>query len=422
MNLHHPITVRPSFFSLRVMGLFAAVSLGCDDGGDGSPRGGGGEGLAILNSDYKSTSISLASAEDGALVQDDCIHSGTTAPALSLALSGDVTLPSDPQPHHELLLIDRTTAALTWVDPKTCMPLRQLTVGTGFRANPHDVAALSATKAYVTRFERNERPTADLADMDEGNDVLVIDPSVPAILKRIDLAPYATQGPAGAPALQARPDRALIVGSKLYVALANLSGDFMAAGEGRLVVIDTATDAVTGTIDLPGLKGCSAFVHRPAEKALLVACGGSFSDGAMQAAGSGIARIDLASAQAKVVKTMPVAALGGRALSSSALGMLSERSGLAITFGEFMGPPPDQLWLFDMAGDTATKLLDASAGFVLGSIVTDLERKRVFVADADMTAPRVHVLHAAAADSVELASSFESNPARGLPPREIAWY
>jgi hypothetical protein len=152
--------------------------------------------------------------------------------------------------------IDRTNGALTWIDARTCTPPRQLDVSTGFFANPHDVLGVSPTKAYVTRYERNPTPTPDPGDRDEGDDVLIINPSTPAITGRIDLSSYAV-AVSGA-TIQARPDRGLVVGNRLIIALSNLSNDFKAAGHGRLVLIDTTTDRVTGTVDLPGSRAAPA--------------------------------------------------------------------------------------------------------------------------------------------------------------------
>src|SRR5690606_30268544 len=119
-----------------------------------------------------------------------------------------------------LVAIDRSNSALTWIDPSTCMPLRQLDVSTGFFGNPQDVISISPTKAYVTRYELNSTPTADPSDQDEGDDVLIIDPSVPAITGRIAMASYAVAVQNAA--IQARPGRALRLGDKLFVALSNL--------------------------------------------------------------------------------------------------------------------------------------------------------------------------------------------------------
>src|SRR5690606_16767868 len=165
---------------------------------------------------------------------------------------------------------------LTWIDPTTCKPLRQLDVSTGFYSNPYDVIAVSPTKAYVTRYERNAAPTPDPADHDEGDDLLIIDPSVPAITGRIALSSYAVTVPNAT--ILARPAGALLIEDKLYVMLASLSSDFLAAGHGRLAVVDTATDQVTDTIDIPDFKNCGSMSYVESTKTLVVGCGGSFAD------------------------------------------------------------------------------------------------------------------------------------------------
>src|SRR5215831_4927037 len=147
-------------------------------------------GLAVLNSDYSTTSLSLVDPTTHAVVHDACVDSNTVPPTLSLALSGDVALPSHPQAGGDVLLIDDGNNALTWVDPQTCKIRHQISIA-DFRAFAHDVISVSATKAYVTRFGTNPAPTAD--PMSLGDDVLIINPSSspqPTIVGRIDMAPY----------------------------------------------------------------------------------------------------------------------------------------------------------------------------------------------------------------------------------------
>src|SRR5204862_7576253 len=99
-------------------------------------------GLAVVGSDFMSTVVSIISA-DGTLAKDDCIDSGTMGGKLSMTLSGDVTLPSQPQRARELWLIDRGNAALTVLNPQTCAVRGQVSVSTGFKSNPHDIAVIT---------------------------------------------------------------------------------------------------------------------------------------------------------------------------------------------------------------------------------------------------------------------------------------
>ena len=70
-------------------------------------------------------------------------------------------------------------------------------------------------------------------------------------------------------------------------------------GEGRLVVIDPATDTVTQSLALTGLKNCEGLDYLPAAKVVLVACAGSF-DSPDQALESGIAVVDVATTPIKL--------------------------------------------------------------------------------------------------------------------------
>lgn len=405
-----------------------AVLVACGDGtgpqqpaADAQPTGDGAVasphlGIAVVNSDYVSTSISLVDPETGAVENGDCINSGTHTPGNTLALSGDVGLPSQPQPQHMIVTIDRANSALTWLDPSDCTPLRQLDVSTGFYANPQDLVAVSPSKAYVTRYEKNSTPTADLGDLDDGDDVLIIDPSVPAITGRIALSPYAVA--VANATIQARPSSMLLVGSTLYVMLENLSGDFASAGHGRIVVIDTTNDTVSGTIDIATLKNCGGLSYVESTHMLIAACGGSFSD-ADQKAASGVAYIDLSASPPMVTRTVPASAFG-RALAGFSGIARDGALGFAVTYGEFDGTPKDQFWTLDVPTGTATKLADASDSFTFGGVLVDPERERVYLTDAAMAKPRVHIYSYAATPTLQ--SSVDVNPTVGLPPRGLAWY
>jgi len=415
--------VRPAILWASLAGSALAGLAGCGDtlATDTSPAiSAPSVGLAVVNSDFMSTSISLLDPATSQVTNGDCIDSGSHAPGATLALSGDVVLPSQAQPGNPLVAIDRGNSALTWIDPTTCTPERQLDVSTGFYANPHDVIGVSATKAYVTRYERNAAPTADPADFDDGDDVLIIDPSVPVITGRIDLSSYAVQL-AGA-TIQARPDRALLVGTTLYLALADLSDDFKAASHGRLVVIDTATDRVTRTIDVADLQNCSGLSYLAASGVLVVSCGGAFSD-AGQAAGSGIVSFDLTASPPVELDRQNTAPFGGRALGAYA-GIANDGAlGFAVTYGDFSpATTTDQFWALDTAGRTASKLADSSDSFTFGGVLVDPDHDRVYLTDANAAAPRVQVYHYTAATPPVLETSVNTNPSLDLPPREIARY
>jgi hypothetical protein len=387
-------------------------------------------------------------------------------------LSGDVLLPSQPQPGGELVVIDSNTSILSFVTPTSCGSANggaaaatglavvssdyavtsvalydpvaghlvddcvasgskgtasvraQLSVSTGgFKAHPHDVIGISAHKAYVTRYETNGNPTPDPNDLDEGDDLLIIDPTDVKILGRIPVSSYATQ-PAGGGTTQARPDHGVLVGDRVYVTLNSISADFSATGPGRVLVIDPATDSVTGTIELPNQKDCSAIRSAAPETRLYVSCAGAFSDGPDQVAESALVEIDLAVTPPAIGRLVQAAALGTQPINFGyaavlgdtafvgTLGVLDLNTGDVVT--------PDAFYAVALGDRAAVKLLEGGA-FNLGRAVVDPATKRVFLPDGDAVTPRVRIFDASGA-AVVPAATFEPNPAGHLPPREIGWY
>jgi hypothetical protein len=380
-------------------------------------------GLAVVSSDYTTTTVSLIDPVTRAVVHDDCIDSNTVPPTLSLTLSGDVSLPSSPQHGGDVLLIDDANSALTWVNPQSCAIRHQLSVS-DFDAFPHDVISIADDKAYVTRFGTNPTPT-DGDPASHGDDILIINPGStpePTVVGRIDLAPYAA--PVDGASIEARPDRGLLVGTKVYVTLASQDAGYTATGEGRVVIIDTATDTVSGMIALTGLAGCSALDYLASSKTLFVACGGS-SSGAGQAATSGIALVNLGVEPPVLKGTIPASALGGTPLNFSWVAAVSEQQILSGTFGvldfvTLVQSAPDAVWSIAANGTGAAKLIEGGA-FNLGRAAVLTSPTTLLVPDANASQPLLHVFGIAGAVTTP-GTDIDANPAQHLPPRTIAWY
>jgi hypothetical protein len=397
------------------------------DGADGGLGDGGASdtatpttraaGVAILSSDRKSTSLSLAAIDGTGLVKDHCLHSGSASPKLSAALSGDVVLPTAAQPGHEIALIDRKNSTITWAAPDTCEVLRQMNVGTGFSANPYDLIAGPGGKGFVPRYNSNPGNAA------EGSDVLVIDTATAVVTGRIDLR--ASAGPNLPPAMPLLPfpTRGVLAAGKIYVALNNFSADYSTSGPGRLVAIDPASNAVTDVIELPGLKNCGvvdlgAGTGGPA-LALAVGCSGPFGDGPAQIDSAGIAWIDLSVSPASVtvVKSMAFA----RPVSGFDVAALNKTFAATVVPGDFDKPPGDAVFALDFAGGPPRKIYQADTSFSL-AIGLDHDGQRLYVLDASKTAPRVHVFTLPLAAGAAPTRSFLSNALAGLPPRQLMVY
>lgn len=425
-----PLSTRPVPRAVPLaLASLAAVALGaagCDDTaietvGIASPA------LAILSTDYdKASSISLFSTSSGRHV-DACVTSGKTSATMAQALSSNLALPSQAQIGGELILIDSKAAVLTFVTPSTCAVRGQLSVSTGgFKSNPHDIVTVAPNKAYVTRYETNAAATADPNDFDEGDDVLIVDPKMLTVIGRIPLGAYAIPGPAPESApTQARPDRAVAAGGLVYVSLNSIGANFATYGTGRVVIIDPASDAVVGTIDLPTLRNCSGLTYASATRRLYIACGGAFGDPTVQVAESALVEVDVSGVVPVMGRILPASAFGTGSLNFF-YATVSGEATFAATLGQFpdmtTGSPgtADVFYFAPLDGTPPTALAMGTAGD-LGAAAVDPSSKKAFLADANFKKPMVHVYDATTGAALP-ASDFEPNPSAHLPPRFIGWY
>lgn len=398
--------------------------------GDGSADGGAAgdtaaapttaSGIAILSSDRKSTALSLLAADGLTLAKDACIHSGSVSPKLSAALSGDVVFPTAVPVGKEIVLIDRKNGTVSWVDATTCEVLRQVNVGAGFSPNPYDVVGgLPGGKSYVTRYGLNAGNPA------EGSDIAIVDTASAKVTGRIDLrGTVSTVTPPAKPLLP-MPTRAALVAGKVYVALNHLDEAYSAAGIGRVLAINPATDMLADAIDLPGLKNCGALTvteSAPGKPALVVGCNGPFSDGPTQIDSAGLALIDLTVVPAAV--TVVKAGAFGRPVSGFDVAAADGMQAFTVLPGEFDGAPFDAVWSFGFASGNPRKLFQADSSFSL-AIAFDRSRQRLMILDAAKATPRVRTFSIplpAGLDAPAPSASFVSNPSSGLPPRNVLFY
>jgi hypothetical protein len=123
-----------------------------------------------------------------------------------------------------------------WLSPaRGYRTIFSFSVGDG--ANPQDLVLDSRGRLWISRYEP---PYSDL---------LIADPRTGERLGRLDLAPWATGD-----GLLPRPDQLERSGDEIYVALQNADLGFTVHGPARLLVIDTASDAVAAAIELDGIN------------------------------------------------------------------------------------------------------------------------------------------------------------------------
>jgi hypothetical protein len=374
-------------------------------------------GLGVIETDYASTNVSVL-ALDGSVLSSRFIGSSSASAGLAAALGGDVALPSLPPIEPVMLLIDRLPGAvLTWVELRTGKVRAQLSVATGFSSNPHDYVEVSSRKAYVTRYEHNF--DAGHEPFDGGSDLLLVDPSKPEIIGRIDLTPYVTDA-----GFFPRPDKVLRVGDRLVVLLAAYDESFTHSAESRLALIDTESDEVVDTLTLSGLHGCGELALGPDGKSLAVACAGEFGgDSVPDTSSSGIALVRLAPSLT-MVRTISADELGGDPVGYG-MDFAAQDTLLVSTLGRFEGPDgparADRFVAVRLeSGDVEVLLESDETPFSLGDIACAPAQNVCFAADASHEGGVVHRFEVEGGAIVdERAIGVER--AVGLPPRGLGW-
>lgn len=382
--------------SARVRGAAALLAAGglctaaCDvpppaagAGGtlEGRAPGGCARGFVVVSSDYQSTSVALVGG-DGTVLAPSLLSSGSAAPGLSTALGGDVVLPTGAPEGDEVVLLDRYPASVvTWVNVGTGAVRGQLSVATGFLANPHDYVAMDGDRAYSTRFESNATPGSE--PFDAGGDLLRIDPRRLAITGRIPLAP-ALDGEPGGPL--PRPDRAVRVGGRILVVLGGYSPDFSTSVAARVVAVDPAAAVIDQTLVLDGVHACSGLALSPDGSEVAVACSGDWGgDGTPDLDGSALVRVRTAPPLAEIART-PAAELGEGPIGMSVSYAGATRVVLTTLgrFGDAAGPEQDDAVVeLDLdAGTHRTLLRSGDEPYTLGDVSCDAACGVCLVADA----------------------------------------
>ena len=368
-------------------------------------------GLAVLNSDFSTTSLSILDGA-GALVRPDCVDSATGANgSVTSTISGDAVLPSQPQLGGHVIIVDRGNVALTFVDHASCTVVHQVLVP-GPRTNPHDVVMLAPHKAYVTRYDRNLAATDPTL---AGNDIAVVDPINGSQVGRIDLDAYAS--PVEGATILARPDRALLVDGQVIVSLDEIDQGFTAYGEGKIVMVDPATDTVTASIALTGLADCEGMTYVDAQRTLLVACGGPYAGTTSK---SGIAVVDLGLSPPALTRVIPASAFDGRPLSFSWALAIPPAGGGTRAFTVTTDPndlQPDALFAFDYVAGTASQFA-TSGPYTLG--VPAALPGLLLMPNSTAKTPRIDLYDVSAEPTAT--TTFVSDPLTGLPPQQIAPY
>ncbi|HEX2731230.1 MAG TPA: hypothetical protein VHM70_06485 [Polyangiaceae bacterium] len=293
------------------------------DAGDAASSEPSVSGFVVVHSDFRTSSVSVVDVA-GKILSDSLLSSGSKSPGISQALGEDVVVPSSLQAGNTIVLIDRTHNVIDWVSLDTAKVTKQVEVGTEmFASNPYDYLPISASKAYVSRYETNAK--AGETDFDGGGDLLIIDPSQGKLTGSIELEAALGDDKGD---VEPRPDTIVRAGNTVFTMLAAISADFVTYAESRMVSIDSAKDEVTGTLVFAGLKNCGQVVVSPDQTHLAVSCWGTWSPDVPTDAA--IVLVDISGAKPKIEKTFAASKLGAQ---PNTVEFLSDDTLLYSTYG-----------------------------------------------------------------------------------------
>lgn len=222
-----------------------------------------GRGITVSMTDYESSNVALVGL-DGKVLSESFVSSGSTATKLSNPLV-EAVFPTS-RMKTEVVILDRYPASvLTFIDPESAQVRAQISVRTGFDANPQDYLDLGDGRALVSRLEKNPRPGREA--FDEGDDLLWLDIEQGAITGRIDLSSVADEGTE-----RARPSQLVRVGDTVFLTLTGHDATFQNAAPGKVVALDAETGRILSSHVIDGTKNCVGMDVAPSEDALVVSC------------------------------------------------------------------------------------------------------------------------------------------------------
>jgi hypothetical protein len=248
----------------------AALLLGCNvtpakvTGGVELPeRGDCPRGLAVVSTDFQSSEIALLAPNGDVKSSAFMSSASTVGSGLAAPFSGDLGVATARARPGELVVVDRFgTNVLSFVDTRSGVVRAQLPIGTGFEANPQDYLELSEEEAFVPRLGHNRSPGRE--PFDTGSDLLIIDPSQPAIIGSLAMPRRPGFLPNPVAVTQLRGD--------VLVTLQHARADYGGMGDSELVAVTIESPRPRYRLPLSGLKNCGRAELSPSRAVLGVAC------------------------------------------------------------------------------------------------------------------------------------------------------
>jgi hypothetical protein len=312
---------------------------------------------------------------------------------------------------NRVVLFDRPAeSTIHWLDLANPAAVQRLSVKTGFASNPSDYVELGPDKAYVSRYNHNLG--SGRQPFDSGSDVLIIDPSAPAVTGSIDLLPAMD----GAPGFLPRPVHMVRSGDFVYVVLQSLSESWEVTSS-RLVRLDPASDRIDGVSVLEGLENCEGIALSPALDSIAVACSGDFDDqGVPDIERAGIAIVALP--DLTIRQRFAARDLTGRAPQLAMLDYASETRLLFTTTGD--EDHGDEIATLDLTSGRADVVLTSPHhAFTLNDARCAPRCGVCFVADAGPAGGQLHRFTVDEGGALVASEPIVVERRFGLPPRYL---
>ncbi|MCB9653025.1 MAG: hypothetical protein H6729_02690 [Deltaproteobacteria bacterium] len=408
---------------------------------------------AVVLSDRTSTAIALLDAE-GEVIDPAWVHSGTTLPGLNAALSGDVSIPSNPDREGQLTLLDRYRAdVMSRFDLRSGTLIGQLRLRMSdetepsFSPNPQDLVFLdtSPRTAWVSRFgitPASSTNTAGELATDLGNDLVEVDTERMVFTgRRHLLTAFDTQvqvhgsgNESGSSSVRtekvyARPSAVVERKGALVVGLARLSLGFDAAADGVVALFDPtpspqskdASPVLGRTLD--GLANCGQVTRVPGtDHEVLVSCVGfshPFGQADRVRETSGFAIFAIEDGALTPVKIWRATDHPEAPNPTANVVAIAPDLIIGIETGQGTTTPntPDTLYAVDLRTDETHALAASNGAFEIGTPAFSASTGLLLVPDASHGIRRFHF----DADKRTFTEqpSLDLGVRDGLPPREV---
>jgi hypothetical protein len=297
---------------------------------------------------------------DGTTLSGSFVSSGATKPGLALALSGDVDVPLVAPASGKLLLLDRYGTNVL-----TWMNVADASViaqlPVGTGFESNPHDYVEVDATHAFVSRYGTNPNPGQQPFDQGGDLLIVDTATPAITGRIAI-------PEENPALQPCPDTMTWIGREVVLTLGRWSADFTQIGDGRFIGVSPTANTIDWTVNVTGLQDCGRVAVSPSGKLAAIACSSkeNTTTNLFDPTKSDIVIYDATQTPPVEVRRLGLGVTLNAGLQP-AIAFASEDAIVALTYGG-NATPGDTAFAVSATSATVTPLGTATMPFVFGGL------------------------------------------------------